>query len=347
MIVRHRFPWLIIPLIMLVALVAVAAGCGDDDDSSASSDTAGASGGGDATLTIVGYSVARGVYADVIPAFQATPEGANVKFEQSYGASGEQRRAVEAGLDADIVAFSLEPDVTSLVDKGIVEAGWNDDKYKGMVSDSVVVFAVRKGNPKNITTWDDLIKDGVEVITPNPFTSGGAKWNIMAAIGAQIAQGKTKAEALQYIDALFKNVPVQNKSAREALQTFSAGKGDVLIAYENEAILAQKEGQEIDYVIPDETLLIENPIAATVSNPTASENFIDFALTPDSQRVFGEAGYRPVDPTVLAEFDYAVPTTLLTIDGDLGGWPAINAEYFDPENGEIARIFAGQGIATE
>ena len=343
MILRHKLKTLV-PLIALVAALGVVAGCGGDDD--AASGTAAGS-GGDTTLTLVAYSTPREVYEELIPAFQATPDGEGVTFDQSYGSSGEQRRAVEAGLPADIVALSLEPDVTALVDKGLVGADWNSDQYKGMVTDSVVVFATRKGNPKDITTWDDLVQDGVEVITPNPFTSGGAKWNIMAAYGAQIAQGKTKAEALAYIDALFENVPVQNKSAREALQTFSAGKGDVLIAYENEAILAQKAGQDIDFVIPEETLLIENPIAATTSNPAVAERFIDFVTSPDSQRVFGENGYRPVNKEVAAEFDFPVPATLLTIDGDLGGWPAINAEFFDPEDGEIARIFSGQGIATE
>jgi sulfate transport system substrate-binding protein len=342
MIVRHRFRSALLPLGLLAAALAVAAGCGDGADASSTT-----GGGGDATLTLVAYSTPREVYEELIPAFQATPDREGVEFEQSYGSSGEQRRAVEAGLPADIVALSLEPDVTALVDKGLVNANWNANPTKGMVSDSVVVFAARKGNPKGITTWDDLIKDGVEVITPNPFTSGGAKWNIMAAYGAQIAQGKTKAEALAYIDALFKNVPVQNKSAREALQTFAAGKGDVLIAYENEAILAQANGEDLDYVIPDETLLIENPIAPTTSNPAIAQKFIDFALTPASQRVFGEKGYRPVDKTILAEFDFPVPPTLLTIDGDLGGWKTINSEFFDAENGEIAKIFAGQGIATE
>lgn len=344
MILRHKFRKLIAPIALAAVGVGVVAGCGSDS-SSASGTSAGS--GGDTTLTLVAYSTPREVYEELIPAFQATPDGEGVKFEQSYGSSGEQRRAVEAGLPADIVALSLEPDVTALVDKGIVNADWNANATKGMVSDSVVVFATRKGNPKGIKTWDDLIKDGVEVITPNPFTSGGAKWNIMAAYGAQIAQGKTKAEALAYIDALFKNVPVQNKSAREALQTFAAGKGDVLIAYENEAILAQANGEDLDYVIPDQTLLIENPIAPTTSNPATAQKFIDFALTPESQRVFGEKGYRPVDKTVLAEFDFPVPPTLLTIDGDLGGWKTINSEFFDAENGEIAKIFAGQGIATE
>ena len=344
MILRHKFRKLIAPVALLAAGLAVVDGCGDDDSST--SGTAAGS-GEDTTLTLVAYSTPREVYEELIPAFQATPDGEGVDFEQSYGSSGEQRRAVEAGLPADIVALSLEPDVTALVDKGLVNADWNANATKGMVSDSVVVFVVRKGNPKDITTWADLTEPGVEVITPNPFTSGGAKWNIMAAYGAQIAQGKTEAEALAYIDALFENVPVQNKSAREALQTFTAGKGDVLIAYENEAILAQANGEDVDYVIPDETLLIENPIAPTTSNPQVAQTFIDFALTPDSQRVFGEKGYRPVDKTVLAEFDYPVPTTLLTIDGDLGGWKAINEKFFDAENGEIAKIFAGQGIATE
>lgn len=343
MIIRRGFRRLIAPIAILALTAGAVAGCGDDDSSAAGTD-----GGGDSSkLTLVAYSTPREVYEDLIPAFQATPEGDGVSFEQSYGASGEQRRAVEAGLPASVVAFSLEPDMTSLVDKGLVAADWNANATKGMVSDSVVVFATRKGNPKNITTWDDLIQDGVEVITPNPFTSGGAKWNIMAAIGAQTSQGKSEAEALQYIDALFKNVPVQNKSAREALQTFTAGKGDVLLAYENEAILAQAEGQEIDYVIPDQTLLIENPIAAVSSAPAAAQAFVDFALTPDSQRVFGEKGYRPVDKDVLAEFDYPVPPTLLTIDGDFGGWKAVNEKFFDAENGAIAKIFAGQGIATE
>ncbi len=343
MIVRHRFRFLIVPLIFVAATFAVATGCGDD--SAGAAGTAG--GGGDTTLTLVAYSTPREVYEDLIPAFQATPAGAGVSFEQSYGSSGEQRRAVEAGLPADLVALSLEPDVTALVDKGLVAPEWNAGPTKGFVSDSVVVFAVRSGNPKGITTWDDLIADGVEVITPNPFTSGGAKWNIMAAYGAQIAQGKTRAEGLAYIDALFENVPVQNKSAREALQTFAAGKGDVLIAYENEAILAQAKGEDLDYVIPDETLLIENPIAAITDSPAAAQTFIDFALSPPSQRVFGEKGYRPVDTDVLAEFDFPVPKTLLTIDGDLGGWKAINTEFFDAENGAVAKIFAGQGIATE
>ncbi len=244
---------LILALAALAALVAT--GCGGSSTASAGGDGSGGN------LTLVAYSTPEEAYRELIPAFSKTPEGEGVGFDQSYAASGEQSRAVEGGLPADVVEFSLEPDITRLVDAGLVDEDWNQNEHKGMVTDSVVVFMVRKGNPKNIQTWDDLVTGDVEVLEPNPFTSGGAKWNIMAAWGAQLEQGKSEAEAKQYLAKLFENVPVLDKSAREALQTFSSGKGDVLLGYENEAILAQQQGEEIDYVIPDETLLIENPIA--------------------------------------------------------------------------------------
>ena len=139
------------------------------------------------TLSLVAYSTPKDAYGKIISAFQATSAGKNVSFNQSYGASGDQARAVAAGLSADIVALSLEPDVSTLVKKGIVPSNWNQNRYHGMVTDSVVVFVVRDGNPKNIHTWADLAKSGVQVITPNPFTSGGARWNVMAAYGAQRA----------------------------------------------------------------------------------------------------------------------------------------------------------------
>ena len=207
-----------------------------------------------------------------------------------------------------------------------------------------MVFITRKGNPKGIKGWDDLTKDGVEVITPNPFTSGAAQWNIMAGYGAQIEQGKTEQQGLQYIDALFKNVPVQPSSGREALEVFEAGKGDVLLSYENEAIAAQAAGQDIDYVIPDQTILIENPVAVvnTSENPEAAKAFATFALGPDGQKIFGDNGYRPTDPDVAATFDYPTPPQLFTID-DLGGWPEVKTEFFDPDNGSVTKIFAGPG----
>ena len=209
------------------------------------------------------------------------------------------------------------------------------------------MFAVRKGNPKNIQTWDDLVKDDVEVITPNPFTSGGAQWNIGAAYGAQLAQGKSKQEALEYLQQLFENVPVQPKGARESLQVFTAGKGDVLLAYENEAITAQQAGEDVDYVIPDQTILIQNPIAATATsgNPTAAKAFVDYALSQPAQEVFAAKGYRSVNPAVAKAnaSTYPDPPGLFEIDA-LGGWKAFKDEFFEPDTGIMADIFAGQGV---
>jgi sulfate transport system substrate-binding protein len=245
-----------------------------------------------------------------------------------------------------VVAFSLEPDVTRLVEAGLVDAGWKDDAYEGMVSRSVVVFAVRKGNPKNIRTWDDLIRDDVEVINANPFTSGGARWNVMAAYGAQLEQGKSEVEAVEYLSRLFRRISVQDKSARESLQTFAGGKGDVLLAYENEAITAQQKGEELDYVIPDQTILIENPIAVTTDAPGQARAFVDFLRTPASQRVFAEKGYRSILDGEIDEKRYPAPKTLFTI-ADLGGWDEVQERYFDREDGIVAEIQRDVGAPIE
>jgi sulfate/thiosulfate transport system substrate-binding protein len=321
----------------LIAVAVVAVGCGNSSDS-----------GGSSKLTLVAYSTPREAYEALIPQFQATPAGKGVTFEQSYGSSGEQSRAVEAGLAADVVAFSLEPDMSRLVDSGQVAPDWNGGPRKGNVTDSVVVLAVRKGNPKKITGWDDLLRDDVDVLTPNIFTSGGAKWNTMAAYGAQIKSGKTPAQALDYLSAMYKNVKVQDKSARESLQTFVGGTGDVLLAYENEAILAQKNGEDIDYVVPDETILIENPVAVVSKsqNPEAAKAFVTFLGSDAAQKTFGEQGYRPVVASVAAGFDFPKPAALFTI-ADLGGWSTVNDEFFDRENGSVSKILLGQGVPTE
>jgi sulfate/thiosulfate-binding protein len=331
-----------IALAALLAALSVAA-CGG---TSGSSDGASAdSGGGD--LTLVAYSTPEEAYRELIPAFNKTPEGEGVSFDQSYAASGEQSRAVEGGLPADVVEFSLEPDMTRLVDAGLVDQDWNQNEHDGFVTDSVVVLMVRKGNPKNIRGWDDLVKDDVEVIEPNPFTSGGAKWNIMAAYGAQLEQGKSPEQARQYISELFEHVPVLDKSARESLQTFSSGKGDVLLGYENEAILAQQQGEELDYVVPDETILIENPIAVVneTKEPETATAFVDFLYTPEAQQIFVGKGYRPVVDGVPGADEFPTPSKLFEID-KFGGWDKVNDEFFDPENGTIAEIFQSQGKST-
>lgn len=331
------------PVLALGAAVLALTSCGGGGSAGAA-----AEGSGETKLTLVAYSTPREVYEELISAFAETPAGRGISFDQSYGSSGEQSRAVEAGLPADVVALSLEPDVTRLVDAGLVEESWSEDEYGGMVSNSVVVFAVRLGNPKNIRTWDDLLGEGVEVITPNPFTSGGAQWNIMAAYGAQLEVGKSHEEAVEYLRRLFAHVPVQDKSARESLQTFSAGKGDVLLAYENEAIFAQQKGQKLEYVLPDQTILIENPVAvvSTSRDREKAQAFIDFLRTPEAQRVFGEKGYRPIVPAVLAEFGYPEPPNLFTI-ADLGGWSEVRATFFDREDGIMAGINRERGVPTD
>ena len=324
-------------LALVVALVASA--CGGTSDAAS-----GGSGGG--KLTLVAYSTPQEAYEEIIPAFQKSAAGQGVEFEQSYGASGEQSRAVEAGLPADVVEFALESDVTRLVDAGLVDSDWNQNEYKGILTDSVVALVVRKGNPKDIHTWDDLIKPGVEVITPNPFTSGGARWNIMAAYGAQIKEGKSEEEAVAYLNELFQHVAVQDESARDALQTFAGGKGDVLISYENEAITAQQKGEDVEYVLPEQTILIENPVAVTSDAPQTANEFVKFLYSDEAQKIFGEKGYRPVVKSVADQFDYETPQTLFTIQ-DFGGWGTVKDKFFDPENGVVAKIEMSLGVSTD
>jgi sulfate/thiosulfate transport system substrate-binding protein len=319
--------------------LVVLAGCGGPAESSGN--------GGGTKLSLVAYSTPKEAYAELIPAFNKTARGRGVSFTQSYGASGDQSRAVAAGLPADVVAFSLAPDVDKLVEPGIVSADWAKDPYDGFVTDSVVVFAVRRGNPKHIETWDDLVKPGVEVVTPNPFTSGGARWNLMAAYGAQIKQGKSPDQALAYLKALLENTPVQDKSAREALATFAGGKGDVMLAYENEAITAQKKSVDLDYVIPDQTILIQNPIAVTQSSksPEKAKAFVSWLRSPEAQKIFQSKGYRSVREELADPKRYPTPKDLFKID-DLGGWSKVNDEFFDPDNGSMAKIEQDLGVST-
>jgi len=303
------------------------------------------------TLSLVAYSTPREAYAKLIPLFQATPQGKDVSFTQSYGASGDQARALQAGLKADIVALSLAPDVDQLVKAGLVAPTWNRQSYRGIVTDSVVVFAVRDGNPKHIRSWNDLLKPGVQVITPNPFTSGGARWNVMAAYGAWRKLGKSRGQAQEKLLQLFRHVSVQDKSARDSLNTFLSGKGDVLLTYENEAIAAQLAGQKLQYVIPRSTILIENPIAVLKNseNKEAATAFIRFLKTPAAQQVFADRGYRPIIKSVLAKnrAKFPVRPGQFTIDQlGLGGWPRVQKDFFDPDKGVMAAIERRVGGAT-
>jgi len=331
--------------IALAATLGIAA-CGDDDNGGD-----GGSGGGGGNIDLVAYSTPQQAFEEgIIPAFQDTSGGDGIEVSTSFGASGDQRRAIEAGQQADLVDFSLEPDMLSLVDAGKVAGDWNAGQYKGIITDSVVTLSVRPGNPKNIQGWEDLVTGDVEIITPNPATSGGAKWNIMAAYGSQIKQGKSEQEALDFVAKIFENTSVLDDSARDSLQTFASGKGDVLIGYENEALQAQDEGIDLEFVIPDPTILIENPAAVTTEaqDPEAAQALLDFILTDEGQQIFADYHYRPVVPAILEKNRDAFPEVpgQFTI-ADFGGWAKADDEFFNDETGKVTEILRQQGAPLE
>jgi len=321
----------------LSALAASAAGCG----------AAGASAGsGSHKVDLVAYSTPQKAYDDLIAAFKKTPDGGNASFSESFGASGAQSRAVLAGQPADVVEFSLEPDLTKLVKANLVPADWNAGPHRGIVTDSVVVLVVRKGNPQHINGWSDLVRPGIKVVTPNVASSGSAKWNLLAAYGAQLKLGKTPDDALAFVTDLLKHTVAQPDSGSKATAAFVGGTGDVLISYENEAIAAKQAGADVDYVTPPQTILIENPIAVTTAakDDATATAFVQFLYTDAAQKIFAAHGYRPV---VAADFDptqFPKPAQLFTID-DLGGWSTVNTQFFDPTTGSITKIVNSLGGA--
>jgi sulfate transport system substrate-binding protein len=299
-------------------------------------------------LSVVAYSIPTNVYPKLFTAYQATPQGQGVKFSSSFAASEVQARAVAAGLPADVVNFSLSPDMETLVKAGLVDPSWDANPEHGIVSKSVVVFVLRDGNPKHIKTWDDLAQPGVQVVFPNPFSSGGARWDIMAAYGSQLREGKTPKQAIAYLNQLFHNNVSQDTSGRNALNTFLSGKGDVLLDYESDAKLAQSQGKPVYYLIPKATLQIETPIAAVNgSTKAAAQQFVNWLYTPAAQNIWAQNGYRSVLPSVEKKYLSSFPPRpqLFTIKY-VGGWTKVNTQFFDPTNGIIAKIEQGLGVST-
>jgi sulfate transport system substrate-binding protein len=295
------------------------------------------------SLSLVAYSTPQTVLAKIIQAWQQTPDGNDVTFSQSYGASTDQARAVGQGLKADVVFLSTGDDVNLLVDDGLVDSKWNRQSYRGIAADTLVVFAVRNGNPKHIKGWADLVKPGVQVVTPNPFSSGSAKWNVLAAYGAQRRLGKTDKQATAYVQNLFKHVVSQDTSGRNATNTFLAGKGDVLITYESEAFAARQNGQDLQYVIPRQSMLIELPIAVlkNSSNKDAANEFVRFVKSDTAQNLFGQYGFRPVNKKILAGLAEKFPSrpAIFKIDDRyIGGWRNADKIWFDPNKGRMAKI---------
>ncbi|MGV9676593.1 sulfate ABC transporter substrate-binding protein [Nocardia sp. NPDC003482] len=327
--------------VALTALAAVAlTACGGG-----ASDTSGGNGGGSSSsLTLFAYSVAKPGFDKVIPEFNKTEGGKGVGVQASYGASGDQSRKVKDGAEADVVNFSVEPDITRLVDSGQVDASWNADAHKGIPFGSVVVIAVRKGNPKGIKDWDDLLKPGVEVVTPNPFSSGSAKWNLLAPYAAKSEGGKNPQAGLDYLSQLISkdHIKVQPKSGREATDTFLQGTGDVLLSYENEALFSERNGDPIEHVLPPTTFKIENPVAVLKNSKNLDKavKFKDFLFTEAGQKAFAQADFRPVDPKVTSEFakDFPTPGKVWTI-ADLGGWKQVDKDLFTPNTGSVAVIY--------
>jgi sulfate/thiosulfate-binding protein len=329
-------------LAALLALAAVIAGCGSSsDDSSGSS-----SGGG--KLDVVGYSTPEAVYQeDLEPAFEKTPAGSGVSFSNSFGASGDQSRAVVAGQPASVVHFAQAGDMERLVEEGgLVAKDWDKQPYGGIAQDSIVVISVRKGNPEGIQTLDDVLSKDVEVVTPNPFSSGAARWNIMAVYGTLINAGSSPDEALEGVKTLLEKTVAQPGSARDALAAFTQGQGDVLLGYENEAIKAIDEGEDIEYVVPPSTILIETPIAVTKDAPEpAAQDFLDFIWSDEGQEIWAENGYRPVNPKLVDAKQFPTPTELFKIS-QFGGWSKVNDEFFDDETGSVAEIEKELGVST-
>jgi sulfate/thiosulfate-binding protein len=323
----------------VLAVLAVTAGCGGG--------SSGAS--GKTTINLVAYSTPEKAYEALIPAFDKTAAGKGAKLAGSYGASGTQASKVLAGQKADVVEFSRASDMEKLVAAKLVASSWDANPYKGMITDSVAVLITRKGNPLGITNWDDLIKPGVKVVTPNPLSSGSACWNLMAAYGAELKEGKTPAQALTFIKELLQHTVAQPDSGSDATAAFVGGTGNVLIGYENEAIEAQQAGDSISYVTPPDTILIENPIAVTTNaqNPTLANNFVKFLYSDAGQKIFASQGYRPVVKADLNTTTFPTPPGLFTIES-LGGWDAVNKQFFNATAplGSITKIEDALGHGT-
>jgi sulfate transport system substrate-binding protein len=305
----------------------------------------------DTSLNVVGYSTPKTVMGKIVQAWGQTPDGNGVSFTQSYGASTDQARAVANGLKADVVFLSTGDDVNLLVDAGLVDAKWNRQSYDGIAADTVVVFAVRAGNPKHIKGWDDLVRPGVQVLTPNPYSSGSAKWNVLAAYGAQRRLGKTDRQATAYVQKLFQHVVAQDTSGRNATNTFLSGKGDVLITYESEALASRAAGQDIQYVIPRQSMLIELPVAVLKdsANKDKANQFVRYLKTPPAQELFAQNGFRPVVKSVLEKYRKQYPDRpgIFKVDDRIiGGWRHADDVWFDVRNGRMAQIEKAVGGPT-
>jgi sulfate/thiosulfate transport system substrate-binding protein len=305
------------------------------------------------TVNLVAYSTPKAVMGKLITRFQHQPAGQGVSFSQSYGSSGSQAKAIVAGQPADIAFLSTGLDIDTVADAGLISKSWTHAPQGGIAANSVVAFIVRPGNPKHIHNWKDLTKPGVQVVTPDPFPSGSAKWNVLAAYGAMRKAGLSDHKAVQFVTKLFRHVVSQDSSGSNAASTFFAGKGDVLITYESEAYAAFAAGKQGKLVVPKPTMLIQLPMVATKNAPGAAKAFIKFIHAPTQQKIFAKNGYRPVIKSVLKSPDvatwrkkYNTGPTFNIHDKLFGGWQKANRVWFDLDNGRMVAIERAVGGPT-
>lgn len=340
---------------MVLSLMAsLFAGC------SSSADQAEASGGtapqGDVTLVIGAYSVVKDSVQDIIPLFQKKwkeETGQTVTFQESYEASGTQARAIVGGFEADVALLSLEGDIDKLTKAELVNKDWKDKPDGGMITTSVAVIGTRERNPLGIRSFADLAKPGVKVLYPNPKTSGGAQWDINAIYGAGLKESereegkKDPAFAKAFLESVHANIESLDKSGRASMAAFEYGVGDALVTYENELVARIKKGAKYEVVVPDDTILIENPAAVVDRNVDkhgtreVAEAFLDFLWSQQAQEVFAENGFRPTNPEVYAKFekDYPVPSGLFDIEY-LGGWGEVRDTLYS-KRGIWYQVLAG------
>jgi sulfate transport system substrate-binding protein len=305
------------------------------------------------TVNLVAYSTPKAVMGKLISRFQHQPAGQGVTFTQSYGPSGTQAQHIVSGQPADVAFLSTGLDIDTVADAGLVSKSWTKAPSGGIAADSVVAFVVRPGNPKHIKTWKDLTKPGVQVVTPDPFPSGSAKWNVLAAYGQARKSGLNNKQAVQFVTKLFRNVVAQPTSGSSAASAFFTGQGDVLITYESEAYAAFAAGKQGKLVVPKPTMLIQLPMVATKSASSAAKAFIKYAHAPKQQKIFAASGYRPVVKSVLKSPDlatwrkkYSTGPTFNIRDKLFGGWLKANKVWFDLDNGRMVKIEQAVGGPT-
>lgn len=344
----------LLALLLAAAMLLVAAGCGKADEGGQGAESSVQD--GDVTLVIGAYSVVKDAFAELLPEFQAywlEKTGQKVTFQESYEASGTQARAIAGGFEADVAILAMEGDLDKIAGAGFITHDWKAQSNGGIITNSIVVLGTRAGNPLGIKDWNDLTREGIKVLYPNPKTSGGAQWDINAIYGAGLKQSEEKsgtkdpAYAKSFLKAVHANVESLDKSGRASMAAFEYGVGDVIVTYENELLARVKQGVEYEIVIPDSTILIENPAAVVDKNVDrhgtreVAEAFIDYLHSEAAQRLFVEHGFRSLDDKVAAETKdhFTVPDNLFDISY-LGGWPAVREELYS-KKGVWYQVLAG------